>query len=138
MKTKFILLLFPFMFILITGCNSGRTPENETESKRLEKFLNIPLYPNAKMVMLITDDRDTEIPRHTKPATVSLSIDNRDSVPVFYEKQLGYPFLTDTTKGKTYYKLVFEKEGWEYEIMVGQDVFENQAIFTISIDKLPY
>ncbi|MCF8365637.1 MAG: hypothetical protein K9H16_07645 [Bacteroidales bacterium] len=138
MKTKLKFLLPTFLFIFFAGCHSGQSSENETESVKLEKFLNIPLYPGAEMVMLVTDDRDSEIPRRTKPATVSLATDYRDSVPVFYEKQLGYPFLSDTTKGKTYYKLVFEKEGWEYEIMVGQDVFEDQPIFTISINKLPY
>ena len=90
------------------------------------------------MVMLVTDDNDKEIPNRTKPATVSLAVDYRDSVPVFYERKLGSPFLVDTSGGKTYYKLVFDKEGWEYEIMVGQDTFESQAMFTISVNELPY
>jgi len=118
--------------------NSSTGTGQGSETERLEQFLNIPLYPGSKMVMLITDDGDREIPRHIKPATVSLATDHRDSVPVFYEKKLGYPFLVDTSGGKTYYKLVFDKEGWEYEIMVGQDVFEDKPMFTISVDELPY
>jgi len=140
MKTILHYILLAFLIISFTSCNFNSSPGNdkESETKQLEKFLNIPIYPGAKMVMLITDDRDQEIPRRTKPATISLTIDNRDSVPAFYERELGYPFLVDTTGGKTYYKLVFDKEGWEYEIMVGQDTFEGQPMFTISMNELPY
>lgn len=140
MKTILSYSCFVFFLVFFSSCNynSPAGKDQLSEARQLEQFLNIPIYPGAKMVMLITDDRDKEIPRNTKPATVSLAIDHRDSVPVFYERKLGYPFLVDTTGGKTYYKLVFDKEGWEYEIMVGQDVFENQAMFTISVNELPY
>lgn len=104
-----------------------------TEAGKLERFLGIPVYPGAEMVMLFTDDQDEDIPRNTKPATVSLAVDHRDSVPAFYERELGYQFKTDTSRGKTYYKLVFNKKGWEYEIMVGQDRYKNKPMFTISI-----
>jgi len=140
MKTNLYFLFTLLSLVSFAACNfsypTGKDQESETE--QLETFLNIPIYPGAKMVMLVTDNRDKEIPQRTKPATVSLTTDYRDSVPVFYERELGYPFLVDTTGGKTYYKLVFDKEGWEYEIMVGQDTFENQAMFTISVNELPY
>jgi len=138
MKTKFIFQLIAMFLIFLAGCHSGQPSENETDSSRLENFLNIPLYPGAKMVMLITDNNDKTIPHRIKPATVSFTIDHRDSVPIFYEKVLGYPFLVDTSGGKTYYKLVFEKDGWEYEIMVGQDTFKEQAMFTITLNESPY
>ena len=59
-----------------------------SEAEQLEKFLNIPLYPGARLVMLITDDRDKEIPRRIKPATVSLAIDDRDSGVIAADDQL--------------------------------------------------
>lgn len=130
MKTsfKFIFLLFG---AIAFACNSS--DKSLSEAQRLERFLNIPVYPGAEMVMFFTDDRDNEIPPKTEPATVSLTIDYHDSVPVFYEKALGYPFKTDTSGGKNYYKLVFEKDDWEYEIMVGQDTYQDKPMFTISI-----
>lgn len=125
-----------FMLFLLSCCFSCNfQDENLTETERLERFLGIPVYPGAEMVMFFTDDRNEEIPRKIKPATVSLTIDHYDSVPVFYEKALGHEFLTDTTGGKTYYKLVFDKDGWEYEIMVGQDKFRDKPMFTISISE---
>lgn len=132
MKTLFQFCMLSFIIGLLS-CNTQN--ENLTETERLERFLDIPVYPDAEMVMFFTDDRDREIPRKTEPATVSLTVDYHDSVPVFYEKALGHEFLTDTTGGKTYYKLVFDKEGWEYEIMVGQDRFREKPMFTISISE---
>ncbi|MFP4469270.1 MAG: hypothetical protein ACLFPE_01220 [Bacteroidales bacterium] len=126
------LYLFHIIFLL-ASCAGNQQDKPQDETGRLEQFLNIPVYPGAEMVMLFTDDGDEEIPRRTKPATVSLAVDHHDSVPAFYEKELGHQFLVDTTGGNTYYKLVFEKEDWEYEIMVGQDRFRNRPIFTITI-----
>jgi hypothetical protein len=118
---------------MLFACNS--TDKNLTETERLERFLNIPVYPGAEKVLFFTDDRDQEIPRKTEPASVSFIVDTRDSVPAFYERVLGHEFLVDTTGGKTYYKLVFDQEGWEYEIMVGQDRFRNKPMFTISVSE---
>lgn len=129
-QVKLFALILLSIFI---SCNSQN--ENLTETEQLERFLNIPIYPDAEMVMFFTDDRSREIPRKTEPASVSFTVDVRDSVPVFYERKLGYEFLTDTTGGKIYYKLVFDQEGWEYEIMVGQDKFRDKPMFTISISK---
>lgn len=133
-KTWYSLIVIITIFTMIC-CHSGNSSRNGTlsETERLERFLDIPVYPGAEMVMLFTDDRDDHIPQETKPATVSLAVDHRDSVPVFYERELGYQFKTDTSRGKMYYKLVFNKKGWEYEIMVGQDRYKNKPMFTISI-----
>lgn len=133
------------LILLIAACTGGgqqgsyqnESGKNPDKTERLEQFLNIPVYPGAEMVMFITDDRNDEIPGQTKPATVSLTVDYRDSVPVFYEKVLNKKFQVDTAGGKTYYKLVFDKGNWEYEIMVGQDTFENKPMYTISIME-PY
>ena len=131
---RYLFVLVAFVAVAFMSCNSS--DENLSEQERLERFLGIPVYPGAEMVMFFTDDRDSEIPRKTEPATVSLTINHRDSVPPFYEKALGHEFLTDTTGGKTYYKLVFEKGEWEYEIMVGQDQFRNKPMFTISVSEV--
>jgi len=138
---NYLAMLSISAILLLTGCNSATQSNtsdeqdsgNNSEKAKLEKFLNIPVYPGAEMVMFITDDRDDEIPADRKAATVSMVIDHYDSVPVFYEDALGYAFLVDTSAGKTYYKLIYEKEGWEYEIYVGQDSFENKPMFSISM-----
>lgn len=129
-QVKLLALIFLSLFL---SCNSQTGKLTETE--RLERFLNIPIYPGAEMVLFFTDDRNPEIPRKTEPASVSFTVDVRDSVPVFYERKLGHAFLTDTTGGKTYYKLVFDQDGWEYEIMVGQDRFRDKPMFTISVSE---
>lgn len=130
-------LHFFLIIVFLVSCAGNQQDKPQDETGRLEQFLNIPVYPGAEMVMLFTDDGDEEIPRRTSPATVSLTVDYRDSVPVFYEKALNKKFQVDTAGGKTYYKLVFDKGNWEYEIMVGQDTFENKPMYSISIME-PY
>lgn len=149
MKTKIskLVLMLSALILAMASCQSGSSPAentNETTSKlnpeleKLEQFLGIPVFPNSEIASFYTFDRsdEDEIPDQLKDASVSLIIDAYDKVPLFYEAKLDSKFTVDTDSGKKYYTLVYTKDGWQYEIFVGQDTYMNKPIFSITVLKI--
>ena len=141
--THHFAMLLAAILIALISCQSGSSPgesNNETGSKtsnelvRLEKFLGIPVYPTAEIANFYTFDRsdDDEIPNRLQDASVSLIIDDYEKVPPFYEEKLGGKFLVDINGEKKYYTMIYKKDGWQYEIYVGNDTYMNKPIFSIT------
>ncbi len=106
-------------------------PIQNDELAKLEKFMDIPIYPNSELANITTPLRDETIPDKPMHAQVTLIIDDYEKVPPFYEEKLGKTFIVDVENGKKYYELRFEKGEWLYIIFVGHDTFENKPVFSI-------
>ncbi|MFC2083612.1 hypothetical protein ACFLS9_01005 [Bacteroidota bacterium] len=137
-------ILTMFLLLTITACNSKKSDEqvgetvsiiksDEETMNKLKVFLNIPVYPGAKLAFISTGKRDDKIPDVRMDASVNLIIDDYNKVPLFSKKELKKEFEVDIENDKKYYTLKFEKEGWEHEIFVGHDTFINQPIYYISM-----
>jgi hypothetical protein len=107
-------------------------PAQSDEIVKLEKFMDIPIYPNSELADITTPLRDDQIPNEPMQAQVMLIIDDYEKVHVFYEKKLGKKFTVDVDDDKKYYELRFEKGDWLYIIFVGHDTFENKPVFSIN------
>jgi len=101
------------------------------ELTKLEKFMDIPIYPNSELANITNPLRDETIPDKPMQAQVTLIIDDYEKVPPFYEDKFGKKFTVDVEDGKKYYELRFEKGEWLYIIYVGHDTFENKPVFSI-------
>ena len=101
------------------------------ELAKLEKFMDIPIYPNSELANITTPLRDETIPDKQMQAQLTLIIDDYEKVPPFYEEKLSKTFTVDVENGKKYYELRFEKGEWLYIIFVGHDTFENKPVFSI-------
>jgi len=122
--------------LLLTYCAKTKDqkpvqPGVTGELAQLQKFLDIPIYPNSELADITTPLRDSKIPDEPLQAQVTLTIDEYEKVPPFYEKELGMEFTVDTEDGKKYYELQFEKGDWLYIIFVGHNTFENRPCFSI-------
>ncbi len=142
-KTWFIGLAAT-VFIIATVACSKKESEKITERalgvrsdketmQRLEEFLDIPIYPNAKLADIFTERRDDQIPEVRMDARVTLIIDDYDKVPKFYEEKLGMKFKVEGPEERKYYTLKFDKGNWEYEIFVGHDTYMNQPTYDMSM-----
>lgn len=106
--------------------------DDETNQK-LENYFDIPIYPGAKLADIFTINRDDKIPDKKIDTSVKLIVDNYEKVVQFYEAKLGQKFFVDENNGKNYYTLRFEKDGWLFEIYIGQDTYMNQPIYEIQM-----
>lgn len=106
-------------------------PELTGELAQLQTFMEIPIYPNSKLANITTPLRDDKIPDEPMQAQVTLTIDEYEKVPSFYEEKLGQMFTVDVDGDKQYYELQFEKGDWLYIIFVGHDTFENKPCYSI-------
>ncbi|MDP8314347.1 MAG: hypothetical protein RAP70_04650 [Candidatus Celaenobacter antarcticus] len=137
MKTrKIFIAVFCIVILFLSFCGK-KAPENQPQSlqndelTKLEKFMDIPIYPNSELANITTPLRDETIPDKPMQAQVMLIIDDYEKVPPFYEDKLGKKFTVDVEDGKKYYELRFEKGEWLYIIYVGHDTFENKPVFSI-------
>ena len=101
------------------------------ELTKLEKFMDIPIYPNSELANITIPLRNDEIPEQPMQAQVTLIIDDYEKVPPFYEDKFGKKFTVDVEDGKKYYELRFEKGEWLYIIYVGHNTFENKPCFSL-------
>lgn len=136
MKKTFVLLLAVFIALTMSLCDSKKTqksvqPGLTGELAQLQEFLDIPIYPNSELANITTPLRDSKIPDEPMQAQVTLTIDEYEKVPSFYEAQLGQNFTVDVDGDKKYYELQFEKGDWLYIIYVGHDTFENKPCYSI-------
>jgi len=136
MKKTFVLLLAVFIALTMSLCDSKKRqksvqPGLTGELAQLQEFLDIPIYPNSELANITTPIRDSKIPDEPMQAQVTLTIDEYEKVPSFYEAQLGQNFTVDVDGDKKYYELQFEKGDWLYIIYVGHDTFENKPCYSI-------
>ena len=136
MKKTFVLLLAVFIALTMSLCDSKKTqksvqPGLTGELAQLQEFLDIPIYPNSELANITTPLRDSKIPDEPMQAQVTLTIDEYEKVPSFYEAQLGQNFTVDVDGDKKYHELQFEKGDWLYIIYVGHDTFENKPCYSI-------
>ncbi|OPX24650.1 MAG: hypothetical protein B1H05_04830 [Candidatus Cloacimonas sp. 4484_140] len=134
---KIFVAVFCIVIIACLSFCTKKAQEEQTlsmqndELVKLEKFMDIPIYPNSEFVNITTPLRDDQIPNEPMQAQVTLIIDDYEKVPAFYEEKLGKNFTVDVENGKKYYELRFEKGEWLYIIYVGHDTFENKPVFSI-------
>lgn len=94
--------------ITLSFCNKPQK-EDTTQSEltgelsRLQVFLDIPIYPNSELANITTPLSDDKIPSEPMQAQVTLTIDDYEKVPPFYETQLGQKFTADVDGDKKYY-----------------------------------
>ncbi|MCK4359992.1 MAG: hypothetical protein KAW92_14880 [Candidatus Cloacimonetes bacterium] len=113
--------------------NIGMIRSNKETMKKLEKYLDIPIYPGARLADIFTELRNNKIPEERMYTSVKLIIDDYDNVVKFYEKELNMKFDVTGTEDKKYYTLIFDKEDWEYEIYIGHDTYMNLPIYDITM-----
>ena len=101
--------------------------------EKLEKYLDIPIYPGARLADIFTELRNDKIPEERMYTSVKLIIDDYDNVAKFYEKEFNMKFEVTGTEDKKYYTLIFDKEDWEYEIYIGHDTYMNLPIYDITM-----
>jgi len=132
----FVAVFCVVLTIVLSSCGK-ETPKEQPQSiqndelVKLEKFMEIPMYPNSELAILTTPLRDNQIPDKPMQAQVMLIIDDYEKVPAFYEEKLGKKFTVKLDGEKKYYELRFEQGEWLYVIFVGHDTFENKPIFSI-------
>ncbi len=134
---KAIIAFVVTLVLLLSFCAKAKDTKNSQneltgELAQLQKFLEIPIYPNSELANITTPLRDDKIPNEPMQAQVTLTIDDYEKVPVFYEKKLGKEFNVDIDGGQKYYELQFEQDDWLYIIFVGHDTYENKPCFSIS------
>jgi|GEM_PF-1267301 len=132
----FVAVFCAILIIFLSFCSKKVQQEKELPAQsdeivKLEKFMDIPIYPNSELADITTPLRDDQIPDEPMQAQVTLTIDEYEKVPPFYEEKLGKTFTIEVENGKKYYELRFEKGDWLYIIFVGQDTFENKPVFSI-------
>ena len=134
---KIFVAVFCVVLISFLSFCGKKAPKKQTQSAqndeltKLEKFMDIPIYPNSELANISTPLLDDQIPDKPMQAQVTLIIDDYEKVPPFYEEKLGKSFTVDVENGKNYYELRFEKGEWLYIIYVGHDTFENKPVFSI-------
>ncbi|MBN2017311.1 MAG: hypothetical protein JW794_04165 [Candidatus Cloacimonetes bacterium] len=132
----FVAVFCAILIIFLSFCSKKVQQEKELPARsdelvKLEKFMDIPIYPNSVLADITTPLRDDQIPGEPMQAQVILTIDEYEKVPLFYEEKLGKKFTVEVENGKKYYELQFEKGDWLYIIFVGHDTFENKPVFSI-------
>lgn len=132
----FVAVFCAILIIFLSFCSKKVQQEKELPARsdelvKLEKFMDIPIYPNSKLADITTPLHDDLIPDEPMQAQVTLTIDEYEKVPPFYEEKLGKTFTVEVENGKKYYELRFEKGDWLYIISVGHDTFENKPMFSI-------
>ncbi len=132
----FVAVFCAILIIFLSFCSKKVQQEKELPARsdelvKLEKFMDIPIYPNSVLADITTPLRDDQIPGEPMQAQVILTIDEYEKVPLFYEEKLGKKFTVEVENGKKYYELQFEKGDWLYIIFVGHDTFENKPMFSI-------
>lgn len=132
----FVAVFCAILIIFLSFCSKKVQQEKELPAQsdeivKLEKFMDIPIYPNSELADITIPLRDDQIPDEPMQAQVTLTIDEYEKVPPFYEEKLGKSFTIEVENGKKYYELRFEKGDWLYIIFVGHDTFENKPMFSI-------
>ena len=111
----------------------GMIRSDKETMEKLEKYLDIPIYPGARLADIFTELRNDKIPEERMYTSVKLIIDDYDNVAKFYEKEFNMKFEVTGTENKKYYILIFDKEDWEYEIYIGHDTYMNLPIYDITM-----
>ncbi len=132
----FVAVFCVILIIFVSFCSKKVQEEKALSTQsddlaKLEKFMDIPIYPNSELADITTPLRDDQIPDKPMQAQVILIIDDYKKVPLFYEEKLGKKFTVDEDGDKKYYELRFEKGDWLYIIFVGHDTFENKPVYSI-------